>query len=168
MQSTSKRGVRLEQLDMDMAKQALQGVKVAIARMKDAIAEGSLKDVHTARQNAASSAVAAPADPAATAATSAAERQRKLTDLTNALLPSDWRCASCSYLNSFSNGPCSWCGNAKAVAAMPADQAPSLESFRLRRKRAARPGVPAAVVSVTTEGLGDDNPRNRKRNRNPR
>lgn len=148
-QSTSKKGVKLQQVDMDMAKQALQGMKIALARMKSSIEEGSLKDVFAVakasgghadgRKDGDGQAATAAAPPSA--ADAAASQQRKLTDLTRALLPSDWRCVRCNYLNSFSNGPCTWCGNMRVIG----------DGFKRRRPETALAG---SRVNITSAAAG--------------
>lgn len=118
-QGSSKKGVRIEQGDVDLAKQAVRSIQTAMVRLRAAVASGALSHVAAIAGAAGTSMLMSAVDgkgPVGDEEAEEAEKARKLSELTRNMLPNDWRCGACKYVNSFSDGPCGWCGKNKTVA----------------------------------------------------
>ena len=151
-QGTSKKGVRVEQGDVDLAKQAVSSINVAILRLRAAVAAGALASVGVMASNPGASVVVPAPNESKVGALDEdpeeAEKARKLSELTRNMLPNDWRCASCKYVNSFSDGPCGWCGKSKSVT-----NTGLWDPFKGKRKRSTLTGVMAVGEMA---GVGAD------------
>ena len=112
--------MRVEQGDVDLAKQAVRSIQTAMVRLRAAVASGALSHVAAIAGAAGHSLLMSSMDgskgPVGDEEAEEAEKARKLSELTRNMLPNDWRCGACKYVNSFSDGPCGWCGKNKTVA----------------------------------------------------
>lgn len=160
----TKKGIRVDQIDVDLARQAMRGVNSAIQRLRASVALGALPKVGQVVSGGSAAMVVTPGGLVASGgngkSSSASPRadlqdpetQRKLSELTRTLLPSDWRCANCKYVNSFSDGPCGWCEAPRTVDSSGATNG-DWDPFKVtnKRKRNDNGGNPTSV-SVTIGG----------------